>query len=83
MYRSLEIWNFLKAANFNTITGSQHSELAKTMKKKRTAKSKSPADMRAACLVFFTLTNINVYSTDMSVKLEKKKKKKEKLLRRF
>lgn len=56
--------------------GSQHRELAKTMKKKRTAKSKSPADIRAARLVFLTLANISVYSTDMSDKLRKRGLKK-------
>jgi len=49
--------------------GNQHKIFAKTMKKKRTAKSKSPADMWAARLVFLTLTNINAYKTDISNKL--------------
>jgi hypothetical protein len=40
------------------------------MKKKRTAKSKSPVDMRAACLVFLTFMNINAYKTVKSNKLQ-------------
>lgn len=39
------------------------------MKKKRTAKSNSPADMRAACLVSLTLINIDAYKMDISNKL--------------
>lgn len=65
----LEMCNFLSAAIFKMITGNQQKELAKTMKKKRTAKSKSPSDIRAAFLVFRTLINIIVYKTDISSKL--------------
>lgn len=52
--------------------GNQHKEFAKTMKKKRTVKSKSPADIRAACLVCLTLRNINAYKTVINNKLQNK-----------